>query len=366
MRLSDFEYELPPELIAQAPAPEREASRLLVLDRSAGRLEHRRFADVASLLGPGDVVVVNDTRVVPARLFGTYPDGRPVEVLFLRRTEGSSWEALVKPAKFAREGQRLLLADGTLPAVVAGSGRYGRRRLRLPESIDLRAVQQAHGVMPLPPYIKRSTGHRAPGAEESEAGTASPLEARRSALDTDRERYQTVYARVDGAVAAPTAGLHFTPGLLARLQQAGVTLAPITLHVGPGTFQPVRTEEIAEHRMEPEWFRIPETTAAAVRTAKREGGRVVAVGTTCVRTLEYVAGRDGLVQAGEGEADLFITPGYPFRVVDALITNFHLPRSTLLMLVAAFAGLEPIRRAYAEAVRERYRFYSYGDAMFIR
>jgi len=357
MRLSDFTYDLPPELIAQTPAPERETSRLLLLDRPSGRLEHHRFADIAGLLGPGDVLAINDTRVVPARLFGRYADGRPVEVLFLARTEGGSWEALVKPAKFARPGVRLLLAGGALSAVVAGSGRYGRRRLTLPEGADLRAVLQAHGVMPLPPYIKRR-------AEQPPDLRGSTPSAQLSALDS--ARYQTVYARVEGAVAAPTAGLHFTAELLARLREAGVTVAPLTLHVGPGTFQPVRTEEIAEHRMEAEWFQIPEATAAAVRRARREGGRVVAVGTTCVRTLEYAASRDGQVWPGEGEADLFITPGYRFRVVDALITNFHLPRSTLLMLVSAFAGMEPIRQAYAEAIRERYRFYSYGDAMFIR
>ena len=361
MRLSDFDYALPPDLIAQEPVPRRDASRLLVLERGTGQSTHRGFADIAGLLRSGDVLVVNDTRVLPARLFGAYEDGRPVEVLFLGPTDEGTWEALVKPAKFARQGRRLLLASGSLPATVEGAGSYGRRRLRLPEGADLRSILATHGVMPLPPYIKRSVESREPRVENPppESGLGSRL----STLDS--ERYQTVYARVEGAVAAPTAGLHFTPELLARLRESGVFLAPLTLHVGPGTFQPVRTEDVTQHRMESEWFRIPEETVLAIREAKRQGHRVVAVGTTCVRTLEFAAAQAGGVHACEGRADLFITPGYPFRVVDALLTNFHLPRSTLLMLVAAFAGLETIRRAYTEAIRMRYRFYSYGDAMLI-
>jgi S-adenosylmethionine:tRNA ribosyltransferase-isomerase len=361
MRLRDFEYELPPHLIAQAPAARRDASRLLVLERATGRLSHRRFAEIAGRLEAGDVLVVNDTRVLPARLFGAYRDGRPVEVLFLGAAGERTWEALVKPAKHARDGQQLLLAAGALVATVVGQGGYGRRLLRLPDGADLAGAMQAHGVMPLPPYIKRGAESREPRAER--ALPESALGAELSTLDS--ERYQTVYARVEGAVAAPTAGLHFTPELLDRLRQAGVVLAPLTLHVGPGTFQPVRSDEVSRHRMEPEWFRIPEETARAVDGARTAGRRVVAVGTTCVRTLEYAAARDGTVRGGEGQADLFITPGYRFRVVDALLTNFHLPRSTLLMLVSAFAGLETVRQAYAEAIREQYRFYSYGDAMLI-
>jgi S-adenosylmethionine:tRNA ribosyltransferase-isomerase len=243
-------------------------------------------------------------------------------------------------------------------------GAVGRRRLRLPDGADLRAALEAYGVMPLPPYIKRraARGENTP-RDSRRGGPGAQVEEPEAARDADR--YQTVYARVDGAVAAPTAGLHFTPELLARLRAAGVVLAPLTLHVGPGTFQPVRTDDVSAHRMEPEWFRIPEETARAIGEAKRHGRRVVAVGTTSVRTLEHVAARAGGIRAAEGLADLFIRPGHAFRIVDALLTNFHLPRSTLLMLVAAFAGLDTIRRAYAEAVRERYRFYSYGDAMLI-
>lgn len=335
------------------------------MERSAGQLSHRTFADIVDLLNPGDVLVINDTRVLPARLFGRFEDARPVEVLFLRPTDERSWEALVKPAKLARQGRQVLLAAGTLPAIVVGLGGYGRRRLRLPAGTDLRGILEAHGVMPLPPYIKRSAEHRGPSAESQQEAAGSPLGVRCSVLGADRERYQTVYARVEGAVAAPTAGLHFTPELLAKLGESGVILAPLTLHVGPGTFQPIRTEDVSRHRMEPEWYCIPEETARAVREAKQEGRRVVAVGTTCVRTLEFVAARDGIVRAGEGEADLFIRPGHAFRIVDALLTNFHLPRSTLLLLVAAFAGLETVRCAYEEAIRMRYRFYSYGDAMLI-
>ncbi|MFA5026532.1 MAG: S-adenosylmethionine:tRNA ribosyltransferase-isomerase [Candidatus Methylomirabilota bacterium] len=376
MRLSDFDYELPPELIAQEPAPRRDASRLLALERATGVLSHRRFGDLPDLLRAGDVLVINDTRVLPARLFGAYEDGRPVEALFLHPVSDGSWEALVKPAKHARPGRQLALAGGRLQATVVGLGTYGRRRLQLPPGTDLRALLKACGAMPLPPYIKRQIEGRAPSAERSPDdpapgspgarpdGSRAPLGPRLSALDSDR--YQTVYAREEGAVAAPTAGLHFTPELLSRLQSSGILLAPITLHVGPGTFQPVRVDDIRLHRMEPERFRIPEASAAAVRAAKQEGRRVVAVGTTCVRTLEHLAAHHGEVSAAEGWADLFIAPGHVFRVVDALLTNFHLPRSTLLMLVSAFAGRETIRRAYLEAIRERYRFYSYGDAMLMQ
>jgi S-adenosylmethionine:tRNA ribosyltransferase-isomerase len=366
MRLSDFDYELPSELIAQEPAGERDDSRLLVLHRGPDRLEHRRFADLPEYLRAGDVLVVNDTKVLPARLFGTFEDGKSVEVLLLRPAADQCWEALVKPAKPARLGRRLMLACGHLAVTVATQGIHGRRILRLPPDADLRAILHSYGVMPLPPYIKRSIEHIAPSAEENEdcPGTGcSALGARRSALDWNR--YQTVYAQEEGAVAAPTAGLHFTPALLDRIREAGVLVHPVTLHVGVGTFQPVRVEDLSRHRMEPERYAIPEETARAVKAAKTEGRRVVVVGTTTVRALEHAAADDGAVRAGEAEADLFITPGYRFRVVDALLTNFHLPRSTLLMLVSAFAGLDAIRRAYAEAIAERYRFYSYGDATLI-
>jgi len=361
MRLNDFDYELPPELIAQYPAGERDASRLLVLDRHSDRLKHRRFSDLPEYLCAGDLLILNDTKVIPARFFGTYEDGKSVEVLLVRPIEDECWEALVKPAKPARLGRRLHLACGHLLVTVAALGLHGRRVLRLPPDADLRAILHSYGVMPLPPYIKRSAERLAPGAEKD----AAPLGARRSALGADFERYQTVYAHQEGAVAAPTAGLHFTTALLDRIRQLGVLVHTVTLHVGPGTFQPVRAEDVSRHRMEPEQYVIPEETALAIRAAKTDARRVLAIGTTSVRTLEHAAQPDGTVRADEGETDLFITPGFRFRVVDALLTNFHLPRSTLLMLVSAFAGLETIRRAYAEAIAERYRFYSYGDAMLI-
>ena len=361
MRLNDFDYELPPELIAQYPAGERDASRLLVLDRHSDRLKHRRFSDLPEYLCAGDLLILNDTKVIPARFFGTYEDGKSVEVLLVRPIEDECWEALVKPAKPARLGRRLHLACGHLLVTVAALGLHGRRVLRLPPDADLRAILHSYGVMPLPPYIKRSAERLAPGAEKD----AAPLGARRSALGADFERYQTVYAHQEGAVAAPTAGLHFTTALLDRIRQLGVLVHTVTLHVGPGTFQPVRAEDVSRHRMEPEQYVIPEETALAIRAAKTDARRVLAIGTTSVRTLEHAAQPDGTIRADEGETDLFITPGFRFRVVDALLTNFHLPRSTLLMLVSAFAGLETIRRAYAEAIAERYRFYSYGDAMLI-
>jgi len=362
MHLSDFDYELPPELIAQHPASERDASRLLVLDRRSDRLEHRRFSDLPEYLRAGDLLILNDTKVIPARLFGTYEDGKSVEVLLVRPIQDECWEALVKPSRPARLGRRLLLACGHLPVTVDALGLQGRRILRLPPDADLRAILHSYGVMPLPPYIKRRAESREMRAETR---NDTPLGSRLAARGSDFERYQTVYAQAEGAVAAPTAGLHFTTALLDRIRQLGVLVHSLTLHVGPGTFQPVRAEDVSRHRMEPEHYVIPEETALAIGAAKADGRRVLAIGTTTVRTLEDAAQPNGAVRAGEGEADLFITPGFHFRVVDALLTNFHLPRSTLLILVSAFAGLEMVRRAYAEAIAERYRFYSYGDAMLI-
>jgi len=348
MLLTQFDYNLPPDLIAQEPAPTRDASRLLVLDRASGRIEHRTFADLPEYLQRGDVLILNDTRVMPARLFGVYDDGKSVEILLVRPAGEHCWEAMVKPAKPARVGRRLLLACGHLEATVVTLGIHGRRVLRLPPEADLRRILESYGVVPLPPYIKRRA------ATETEASL------------TDRERYQTVYAREDGAVAAPTAGLHFTPELLGRIRDLGVHIYPVTLHVGPGTFLPVRTEDLSEHRMESERYTIPDGTADAVNDAKRERRRVVAVGTTSVRSLEHAAQGRRTLPAGSGDADLFITPGFRFRMVDVFLTNFHLPRSTPLILVAAFAGLDATRRAYLEAIARRYRFYSYGDAMLIR
>jgi S-adenosylmethionine:tRNA ribosyltransferase-isomerase len=365
MRPSDFDYQLPAELIAQEPATERDASRLLVLHRGINRTEHRTFSDLLEYLRAGDVLILNDTKVIPARLFGVFEGGKSVEVLLVRPAGDRSWEALVKPAKPARVGRRLILACGRLEVTVVAQGIYGHRVLRLPADVDLRTILQSYGVMPLPPYIKQRHESREPRAEKDVRSRGHPGGTRLSALGSDYERYQTVYAQEEGAVAAPTAGLHFTPGLLDRIRGLGVRVHPVTLHVGPGTFQPVRVDEVSRHRMEPERYSIPEESAHAIKAARSEGRRVIAAGTTTVRTLEHASGEDGTLRAGEAETDLFITPGYRFRVVDALLTNFHLPRSTLLMLVSAFAGLEPIQRAYAEAIALRYRFYSYGDAMLI-
>jgi S-adenosylmethionine:tRNA ribosyltransferase-isomerase len=359
MLLSHFDYDLPADLIAQEPAAERDTSRLLVMDRAGGGVEHRTFLDIPEYLRAGDVLVLNDTRVLPARLFGVFDSGKSVEALLVRPVGDDCWEAMIKPAKFARVGSRLSLACGHLEATVVTSGLHGRRVLQMPSGLNLRAILDSYGVVPLPPYIKRRAESRELRAETF---TEGPSETRNS----DRERYQTVYAREDGAVAAPTAGLHFTQALLDRIRGLGVLICPVTLHVGPGTFLPVRVEEVSQHSMESERYTIPETTAMVVNAAKQEKRRVIAVGTTSVRTLEHSAKDRGLVRPGAGDADLFITPGFRFRVVDVFLTNFHLPRSTPLILVAAFASLEATRRAYQEAIVRRYRFYSYGDAMLIR
>ncbi len=335
LRLADFDYPLPAGAIAQRPVPRGE-SRLLVLDRE-GRERHRRVRDLLALLAPGDLLVVNDTRVIPARLFARRAGGGGrVELLLVERVGEREWEALAGPGRRARPGAVLELAPG-LTAEVVGTAPTGRRRVRFSEPVEPHLERLGH--VPLPPYIQR--------ADEAE----------------DRERYQTVYARRPGAVAAPTAGLHLSAELLAALAAAGIERAEVTLHVGPGTFKPVTAERLASHRMESERYEIGETAAAAIRRARARGGRVVAVGTTVVRTLEAAALRQGEVTAGSGATDLFITPGFPFRVVDLLLTNFHLPRSTLLLLVAAFAGRERVLAAYTEAIAAGYRFYSYGDAM---
>jgi len=345
MRLEDFDYDLPPELIAQSPEEIRDASRLMALDRATGDIRHGVFRDLDGRLRAGDVLVVNDTRVYPARLKGRKAaTGGKVEALLTRDLGGGRYLALVKGGP--RPGTSIDF-DGGLSAVVepvgAGEDDGGRRILSFAsgKSIDDRLDEV--GSMPLPPYIS------APGRDEVR----------------DRERYQTVYAKKRGAVAAPTAGLHFTPELIRRLEEAGVRTVAVTLHVGPGTFMPVRADRVEDHVMEEEEYEVSGEAAEAVNGARRAGGRVVAVGTTSLRTLESAAGEDGLISPGGGKTGLFIYPGYRFRAVDALITNFHLPRSTLIMLVAAFAGREPVLKAYREAVAERYRFYSYGDAMFI-
>jgi S-adenosylmethionine:tRNA ribosyltransferase-isomerase len=335
MRLADLDYALPSELIAQEPAATRSAARLLVLDRGRG-LAHATIADLRGHLRAGDLLVVNDSRVVPARVCGRRPSGGRLEILFSRPlATGADWEVLVGGSP--RAGERVHLPEATGEWIEPiGDGRW---RLRLALAEPVLAWLERVGEVPLPPYIRRTAG---PTAD-------------------DRERYQTVYARVPGAVAAPTAGLHLTPEALDSLRTAGVDVAALTLHVGPGTFLPIRGEE---HAMLAERYRVPPETAAAVAATRARKGRVVAVGTTTVRALESAV-EGGEVRAGEGEATLFIRPGHRFAVVDALLTNFHLPRSTLLALVAAFAGWEPVRAAYAEAVRRRYRFYSFGDAMLI-
>ncbi|HKC07216.1 MAG TPA: tRNA preQ1(34) S-adenosylmethionine ribosyltransferase-isomerase QueA [Methylomirabilota bacterium] len=345
MDVSLFDYSLPAELIAQEPAEPRDASRLLVLDRARRSWEDRQFADLGELLRPGDCLVANRSRVIPARLLGIAVEGGgPVELLLLRPVSEERWEALVQPGRRCRVGASVELAGGAARARIVGEAASGARVVEIDGPWAVRELLERHGLPPLPPYIER---HDAPKPE-------------------DRERYQTVYARDEGSVAAPTAGLHFTPELLARLAERGVAVHFLTLHVGPGTFRPLRAAQVDEHRMEAEPIEIPEETARAVHEAKREGRRVVAVGTTTTRALEWAAGEDGCLREGPGAADLFIRPGHPFRVVDALITNFHLPRSTLLVLVAALAGRELILDAYRHAVAARYRFYSYGDAMLIQ
>jgi S-adenosylmethionine:tRNA ribosyltransferase-isomerase len=344
MDVSLFDYELPSELIAQEPAEPRDASRLLVLDRAAGTWADRRFADLPEMLRPGDCLVANRSRVIPARLLGTAVEGGgAVELLLLRPVGGERWEAMVRPGRRCRVGVAVDLAGGAARARVVGEGSEGTRVVAIEAPWPVRELMERHGLPPLPPYIGR---HDAPKPE-------------------DRERYQTVYAREDGSVAAPTAGLHFTPELLARLAGHGVPVHYLTLHVGPGTFRPIRAGRVEDHRLEAEPIDIPEATAEAVERARREGRRVVAVGTTTTRALEWAAGEDGRVRAGTGPADLFIRPGHRFRVVDALVTNFHLPRSSLLVLVSAFAGRDSILAAYRHAMAGRYRFYSYGDAMLI-
>ena len=338
MLTRDFDYHLPAASIAQEPVPRGE-SRLLVLDRS-GPERHAQVLDLPRLLRPGDLLVLNDTRVIPARLFGRRAGGGGrMELLLVERASEREWEALVKPGKRARPGTAIELAPG-LTAEVVEKGEEGRCRLRFSESVEPHLERLGH--VPLPPYIHR------PDVPE------------------DRERYQTVYARSPGAIAAPTAGLHFTAELLRQIEEPGIEIARVTLHVGIGSFKPVSAERVEDHRMDRERYEIGEDAAEAIRRARDGSGRVVAVGTTVVRTLESAAlSGGGQVQAGGGATALFITPGFRFQVVDALLTNFHLPRSTLLMLVSAFAGRERSLAAYEEAVREGYRFYSYGDAMLM-
>ena len=338
---SAFDYQLPPELIAQYPADKRDESRLLVLDRAAGTIEHRRFRDFGAYVPPGDALVVNETRVFPARLLGTRAGGGEAEILLLRPlADPHLWEALVRPGAKLRAGKRVSITDDFTIEILDVLP-DGNRVVRLHTHDDADAAIERHGHMPLPPYMER------------------PAEA------LDRERYQTVYARERGSVAAPTAGLHFTAPLLDQLAQNGVRIVKVLLHVGVGTFRPVEEEDPAAHLMHEEPYHISEAAADAINGVKAAGGKIWAVGTTVTRTLEAAADEAGLVRAGSGSTRLFIRPGYHFRVVDHLLTNFHLPRSTLLMLVAALGGYPLVMRAYREAATERYRFYSYGDAMLV-
>lgn len=340
MNTSDFYYELPQELIAQMPPADRAASRLLLYDRSTRSITDGVFSDVASHLHPGDVLVRNTTRVIPARLIGVREDtGGHMEFLLLRRAEGDRWECLAKPARRARPGQEYRVGDGLRVRVLGDTGAEGGKLVELQYDGILEEVLDRVGQTPLPPYITER------------------LE--------DPERYQTVYARERGSAAAPTAGLHFTQALLDRLRAQGVRIVDVLLHVGLGTFRPVSAERVEDHHMHAEYCEVTAEAARAINEARAAGGRVVAVGTTSVRTLESAAAPDGLVQPFAGQTSIFITPGYAFRAVDALITNFHLPESTLLMLVSAFAGREEMLRVYRHAVQQRYRFFSFGDAMLI-
>lgn len=340
MDVKDFDYELPQELIAQDPLEDRSGSRLMVLDRQTGAVTHKIFKDITDYLEPGDCLVINNTKVIPARLFGVRVGTEAkIELLLLRRQEGDVWETLVKPGKKCRVGTQISFGDGLLTGEIIDVVEDGNRLIRFYYEGIFEEILDRLGQMPLPPYITHQL--------------------------QDKNRYQTVYARFDGSAAAPTAGLHFTPELLDAIRAKGVTVAEVTLHVGLGTFRPVKADTVEEHHMHSEFYRIEQSEADKINAAKAAGGRVIAVGTTSTRTMESAALADGTIPAKSGWTDIFIYPGYTFRVVDALITNFHLPQSTLVMLVSALAGREHVLQAYAEAVKERYRFFSFGDAMLI-
>ena len=340
MKLEDFDYELPEELIAQDPLAERSASRLMVIDRASGSVTHRHFSDITDYLKPGDCLVLNDTRVIPARLIGVKEDtGAVVELLLLKHLDDGCWETLAKPGKKLKIGAKVSFGDGLLHAEIVDILEEGNRKVRFSFEGIFEEILDKLGEMPLPPYIHNK------------------LE--------DKERYQTVYAKNAGSAAVPTAGLHFTNELLNKIEEMGVNKAFVTLHVGLGTFRPVKTENILEHHMHTEYCEISQQTADMINGAHEAGGRVICVGTTSVRTIESMAGDDGRVRAGSRDTDIFIYPGYKFKCVDSLITNFHLPQSTLLMLVSAFYDREKVLAAYKEAVEERYRFFSFGDAMFL-
>lgn len=338
MKLSDFMYDLPEERIAQTPVEPRDHSRLMVLHRDNHAIEHRHFYDVIDYLNPGDCLVVNETKVIPARLYGERPTGGACEVLLLKQIGPKLWETLVRPGKKLKPGAEVIFGDGRLKCRVLETTDVGGRIVEFECEGPFEAALDALGEMPLPPYIHEKL--------------------------QDKNRYQTVYAKQDGSAAAPTAGLHFTPDLLQRIRDKGIDIVPVLLHVGLGTFRPVKVENIEDHEMHTEYFEVTEDAARRINATRERGGRVVAVGTTSVRTLESAA-RDGRIQAMRGDTNIFIKPGYHYQMVDALITNFHLPGSTLVMLVSAFYDRERILAAYDVAVREKYRFFSFGDAMLI-
>ena len=336
----DYYYDLPKELIAQDPLEDRSSSRLMVLGKKSGEVSHHHFRDILDYLRPGDCLVINNTRVIPARLIGTKKEtGAHVEILLLRRKKDNIWETLVKPGKKLRPGAEVTFGDGSLTATILDVVEGGDRLVQFHYDGIFEEVLDRLGEMPLPPYIKHKL--------------------------KDRDRYNTVYAKFDGSAAAPTAGLHFTKELLEEVKEKGVNIAQVTLHVGLGTFRPVKVDDVREHEMHTEWYRVTQETADLINQTKENGGRVIAVGTTSVRTLETVADEDGHMKAQEGDTSIFIYPGYKWKVVDGLITNFHLPESTLIMLVSSLAGREHVLAAYKEAVKERYRFFSFGDAMYI-
>ena len=341
MKTADFDYDLPQELIAQDPLEDRSSSRLLVLDKKTGEMQQKVFKDIVNYLHPGDCLVINDTKVIPARLIGS-KEGTDahIEILLLKRRENDIWETLVKPGKKARPGMRLSFGDGLLHAEVQEVVDEGNRLIRFEYEGIFEEILDQLGQMPLPPYITHQL--------------------------KDKNRYQTVYAKYEGSAAAPTAGLHFTEELLEQIRAKGVKIARVTLHVGLGTFRPVKVEDVTEHHMHTEFYHVSEEAADIINETKKQGGRVICVGTTSCRTIESAADDQGIVHATEGDTDIFIYPGYQFKVLDCLITNFHLPESTLLMLVSALAGKENIMAAYREAVEMRYRFFSFGDAMFIK
>lgn len=340
MDLKDFNYDLPEELIAQDPLEDRSSSRLMVLHKDTGRIEHKIFRDIIDYLNPGDCLVINDTKVIPARLMGIKEDtGATIEVLLLKRNADDVWECLVKPGKKARTGARIVFGEGLLVGEIVDVIEDGNRMIKFHYEGIFEEILDKLGQMPLPPYITHKL--------------------------QDKNRYQTVYARNEGSAAAPTAGLHFTKELLEKIKEKGVNVVSITLHVGLGTFRPVKVDKIEEHHMHTETFNISKEAADTINRARAAEGRVIAVGTTSCRTLESAAADDGTIPARSGDTDIFIYPGYKFKAIDCLITNFHLPESTLIMLVSALAGRDNIMNAYETAVKERYRFFSFGDAMFI-